>query len=136
MNSPHDLEHLRPQATEEPLPPPRERFWHHRPAVDCAAARRAWDLHPGDCYHGRTIASVSGVVGLASSPVVVLVFTGKDPGHRARTRIAAAHPEADAGCDDIWRAARTWVRTHGLHEGDAVDLNQLRTEVLGALLDH
>ena len=29
-------------------------------------------------------------------------------------------------------SARAWVRTHGLHEGDAVDLDRLRAEVMGA----
>jgi hypothetical protein len=69
---------------------------------------------------------------LASSPVAVLSFTGADPEHTAQTRIGAAHPDMDTGCDDVWRAARAWVRSHGLHEGDAVDLDRLRTEVLGA----
>lgn len=73
-----------------------------------------------------------GVVGLASSPVAVLSFTGKDPEHTTHTRIGAAHPDKDTGCDNIWQAARAWVRDHGLHEGDAVNLDRLRTEVLDA----
>jgi hypothetical protein len=133
MNFDHDDgDYLRWQATEEPLPPAREQFLQHRPFADAAGAHRAWDLHPGDCFHGRVIASVHGVVGLASSPVAVLSFTGEDPDHIVRTRIGAAHPDVETGCDDIWHAARAWVRSHGLHEGDAVDLDQLRADVLGA----
>lgn len=131
MNSAHDLEHLQWQATEEPLPPAREQFLQHRPSAHCAGAHRAWDLRPGDCFHGRIIASVHGVVGLASSPVAVLSFTGEDPDHTVQTRIGAAHPDVEAGCDDVWRAARAWVRAHGLDEGDAVDLDRLRADVLG-----
>lgn len=99
--------------------------------MDCLSVRRAWDLHPGDCLHGRIIASVRGVVGLACSPVAVFSFTGEDPEHTARTRIGAAHPDVELGCDDVWRAARAWVRRHGLREGEPVDLDRLRAEVLG-----
>jgi hypothetical protein len=130
MDSDHEVEHLRWQATEEPLPPAREQFLQHHPWADCLDVLRAWDLHAGDCFHGRVIASVHGVVGLASSPVAVLSFTSEDPGHVVQTRIGAAHPDAETGCDDIWHAARSWVRAHGLHEGDVVDLDQLRTDVL------
>lgn len=132
MNSEPDVQRLQRQDTEEPPPPARQRFLQRRHSVDCLGAHRAWDLHPGDHIHGRTIATVRGVVGLASSPVAVLSFTGKNPEHPAQTRIAAAHPDRDTGCDDVWRAARAWVRGHGLHEGDAVDLDRLRTEVLDA----
>lgn len=132
MNSEHDVQRLQPQDAEELLPPAQQRFLQRRHSVDCLGAHRAWDLHPGDHFHGRTIATVRGVVGLASSPVAVLSFTGKDPEHTAQTRIAAAHPDRDTGCDDVWRATRAWVRGHGLHEGDAVDLDRLRTEVLDA----
>lgn len=51
-------------------------------------AARAWDLTPGDTFHGRAIVAVHG--------------------------------------------ARASVRTHGLHEGDDVDLDRLRAEVMGA----
>lgn len=104
---------------------------HRRAPVDCLSVHRAWDLHPGDCLHGRIIASVHGVVGLACSPVAVFSFTGDDPEHTARTRISAAHPDVELGCDDVWRAARAWVRRQGLHEGEPVDLDRLRAEVLG-----
>lgn len=132
MNSKHDVQRLQPQEAEEPLPPARQRFLQRRHSVDCLGVHRAWNLQPGDYFHGRTIASVRGVVGLAFSPVVVLSLTGKDPEHTAQTRIAAAHPDMDVGCDEVWQAARAWVRDHGLHEGDAVDLDRLRTEVLDA----
>ncbi|GGG69453.1 hypothetical protein GCM10011374_37340 [Kocuria dechangensis] len=102
-------------------------------AVDCRNVHRAWDLRPGDCFHGRVIVAVRGVVGLASSPVAVLSFTGEDSEHPVHTRIGAAHPDVESGCDDVWRAARAWVRSHGLREGEAVDLELLRTEVLGSL---
>lgn len=106
---------------------------YRRAAVDCLSIHRAWDLHPGDCLHGRIIASVRGVVGLACSPVAVFSFTGDDPEHTAQTRIGAAHPDMELGCDDVWRAARAWVRGHGLHEGEPVDLDRLRAEVLGVV---
>lgn len=115
--------------------PAQQRFLQRRHCVDCAGAHRAWDLHPGDRFHGRVIASVRGVVGLASSPVAVLSFTGEDPKHTAQTRIAAAHPEGDTGGDEVWRAARAWVRAHGLHEGEAVDLDRLRAEVLATTIE-
>jgi hypothetical protein len=133
MNAQHDVEHLQRQATANPLPSAQERFLRQRPSVDCLSVHRAWDLHPGDCFHGRTIASVHGVVGLASSPVVVLVFTGEDSEHVVQTRIGAAHPDLEMGCDDVWRAARAWVRSHGLREGDALGLDQLRAEVLSSM---
>jgi hypothetical protein len=101
--------------------------------TDCATVRRAWDLHPGDCFHGRVIVAVRGVVGLGSNPVSVLFFAGEGPEHPAQTRIGAAHPEVEAGCDEVWRAARAWVRAHGLHEGQPVDLDRLRAEVLDAV---
>ncbi|MFI7580615.1 hypothetical protein ACH9DO_13850 [Kocuria sp. M1N1S27] len=124
---------LAPQdsRTSRPLDPGAR--GHRRPGVDCLSVRRAWDLHPGDCLHGRVIASVHGVVGLACSPVAVFSFTGDDPEHIARTRIGAAHPDVELGCDDVWRAARAWVRGHGLHEGESVDLDLLRAEVLVAV---
>jgi hypothetical protein len=132
MNSDHDAQRFHLQDAVAPLPPAQQRFLQQRHSVDCLGAHRAWDLHPGDYFRGHTIASVHGVVGLASSPVAVLSFTGMDPEHTAQTRIGAAHTDMDSGCDDVWRAARAWVRGHGLHEGDSVDLDRLRTEVLDA----
>lgn len=113
------------QHRQSPTPPPA--------AVDCRSVHRAWDLRPGDCFHGRIIVAVRGVVGLASSPVAVLSFSGEDAEHPVHTRIGAAHADVETGCDDVWRAARAWVRGHGLREGEAVDLDLLRAEVLGAL---
>ncbi len=124
---------LSPQGRGEPGPHEPGARRHGRAAVDCLSVRRAWDLHPGDCLHGRIIASVRGVVGLACSPVAVFSFTGDDPEHTAQTRIGAAHPDMELGCDDVWRAARAWVRGHGLHEGEPVDLDRLRAEVLGVV---
>ncbi|GAA1774137.1 hypothetical protein [Kocuria aegyptia] len=122
---------LSPQEHGEPGAPEHGAHGHRRAAVDCLSVHRAWDLRPGDCLHGRIIASVRGVVGLACSPVAVFSFTGDDPEHTAQTRIGAAHPDMELGCDDVRRAARAWVRRHGLHEGEPVDLDQLRADVLG-----
>jgi hypothetical protein len=125
-----ELHHEPPRVTEESLPPAPERFTQPRAALDCASAHRAWDLHPGDVLHGRTIASVRGEVGLGSNPVAVFSLTGDHPAHPAQTRIGAARPDTEYGCDDVWRAARAWVRDHRLNEGDAVDLDRLRTDVV------
>lgn len=122
---------LAPQEAWDPGPAGHRTHRYGRAVVDCRTVHRAWDLHPGDCLHGRVIASVRGVVGLAGSPVAVFSFTGDDPEHTARTRIGAAHPDVELGCDDVWRAARAWVRRQGLHEGEPVDLDRLRAEVLG-----
>lgn len=124
---------LAPQDREGPGPHEHSARGHRRTAVDCLHMHRAWDLHPGDCLHGRVIASVRGVVGLACSPVAVFSFTGDDPQHTAQTRIGAAHPDMERGCDDVWRAARAWVRSRGLHEGEPVDLDLLRIDVLRGL---
>lgn len=123
---------IRPQVSEEPLPPAAERFTRQPTAAECTAVHRAWDLRPGDVFHGRTIVSVRGEVGLGSSPVAVLSLTGENPAHPVQTRVGAAHPDTDYGCDAVWLAARAWVRTHGLREGDAVDLDELRSEVMSA----
>ncbi len=109
---------------------------HRRGDLECAGLHRVWDLHPGDRVHGRTIVAVRGVVGLASSPVAVLSLKGDDPAHTAQIRIGAAHPDVETGCDDVRRAARAWVRGHGLREGEAVDLDRLRTEVLDTTGHH
>ncbi|MFF0990866.1 hypothetical protein [Kocuria nitroreducens] len=93
---------------------------------------RAWDLAPGDTFHGRTIAAVHGMVGLALSPVAVFSFTEDSREHRAQARIGAAHCETHQHYDEIMLSARAWVRTHGLREGDALDLHRLRTEVMAA----
>lgn len=104
--------------------------------VGPAVAQRAWDLHPGDHFHGRTIAAVHGVVGLASSPVAVISFTGHDTEHPSQARIGATHTNTDRGHDDLRLFARTWVRIHGLSEGQAVDLARLRSDVLAAIAPH
>lgn len=132
MNREPDVGLRRPPGPDAHRRSARVADGHRLAAVDCRSVPRAWDLHAGDCLHGRVIASVHGVVGLASSPVAVFTFTGEDTEHARRTRIGAAHPEVELGCDDVWRAARAWVRGHGLCEGDAVDLDRLRADVMGA----
>ncbi len=122
--------HEPPQVSEESLPPTPERFTQPRAALDCASAPRAWDLQPGDVLHGRTITSVRGEVRLGSNPVAVFSLMGDHPAHPLQTRIGAARPDTEYGCDDVWRAARAWVRNHHLNEGDAVDLDRLRTDVV------
>jgi hypothetical protein len=97
------------------------------------AARRGWDLRPGDHFHGRTIAAVHGVVGLASSPVAVISFTGPSTEQHGQARVAATLAETDRGHDRLLPLARNWVRVHGLAEGQAVDLAQLRNDVLTAI---
>lgn len=101
------------------------------------AARRGWDLRPGDHFHGRTIAAVHGVVGLASSPVAVISFTGTGTGtgteHHGQARVGATHTDSDRGHDRIRSLARNWVRAQGLVEGQAVDLDRLRSDVLIAI---
>lgn len=133
MNSEPQMHPPQGQATVESLPPAQERFTQRSAVASCLGVHRAWDLHPGDRFHGRTIVSVHGVVGLASSPVVVLSFAGQDAEHPIRTRIGAAHPDVECGRDDVWLAARAWVRSQGLHEGESVDLERLRAEVLDAV---
>lgn len=133
MNPEPEADHDRPDVTVESLPPAPERFTQPPTATDCTSVLRAWDLHPGDVLHGRTIVSVRGEVGLGSSPVAVLSLAGDHPNHPAQTRLGAARSDTEYGCDDVWYAARAWVRDHGLHEGDAVDLDRLRTEVISCL---
>lgn len=94
------------------------------------ATTRAWDLRPGDVFSGRRIVDVRGIVGLASSPVMVIAFAADDQEHPREARIAAAHCESTQYYDDVMRGARSWVRSHGLHEGEPVDLDRLRAEVL------
>ncbi|MEX5270904.1 hypothetical protein [Kocuria sabuli] len=94
------------------------------------AARRAWDLRPGDHFHGRTIAAVHGVVGLASSPVAVISFTGPNTEQHSQARVAATRTDTDRGHDGLLPLARNWVRVHGLAEGQAVDLLRLKNDVL------
>lgn len=94
-------------------------------------ARRGWDLRPGDHFHGRTIAAVHGVVGLASSPVAVISFTGTV--RHGQARVGATHTDADRGHDRLRPLARNWVRARGLAEGETVDLTQLRSDVLSAI---
>lgn len=98
-----------------------------------AVVPRVWDLQPGDHFHGRTIAAVHGTVGLASSPVAVITFHGHGPEHPSQARIGATHTEADRGHDELRPLARAWVCEHGLSEGQALDLGQLRTDVLAAI---
>ncbi|GGG62233.1 hypothetical protein GCM10011374_26740 [Kocuria dechangensis] len=133
MNPEPDARHDRPDVTVESVPPAPERFTDPPTATDCTSVPRAWDLHPGDVLHGRTIVSVRGEVGMGSSPVAVISLAGDHPAHPVQTRLGAARPDTEYGCDDVWHAARAWVRDHGLHEGDAVDLDRLRTEVVSCL---
>lgn len=101
--------------------------------VGPTAARRGWDLRPGDHFHGRTIAAVHGVVGLASSPVAVISFTGPNTEQHSQARVAATLADTDRGHDRLLPLARNWVRFHGLAEGQAVDLVRLRNDVLTAI---
>ena len=98
------------------------------------AAQRAWDLRPGDHFHGRTVAAVHGVVGLASSPVAVISFAGPRTEHHSEARVGATHADTDRGYDRLRLLARTWVREHGLVEGQGVDLDRLRSDVLTAMI--
>lgn len=124
----------RPRPPEEAVPRRgRENDTGPTAPVTSVVARRAWDLHPGDHFHGRTIAAVHAVVGLASSPVVVISFIGHDIEHPRQARIGATHTNTDRGPDELRILARTWVREHGLTEGQAVDLAWLRRDVLAAI---
>lgn len=96
------------------------------------SVHRAWDLRAGDHFHGRTVASVHGVVGLASHPVAVISFTGPDAARTGQARIGATEPDTEPGHDAVRLLARTWVREQGLGEGQAVDLAQLRAAVIAA----
>ncbi|GGG70517.1 hypothetical protein GCM10011374_38860 [Kocuria dechangensis] len=133
MNPQPEADHDLPDVTVESLPPAPERFTAPPAATDCTDVPRAWDLHPGDALHGRTIVAVRGEVGLGSVPVAVLSLAGDHPAHPAQTRLGAARPDTEYGCDDVWYAARAWVRENGLHEGDAVDLDRLRTETMSCI---
>lgn len=101
-------------------------------AAEPEAAHRVWDLRPGDHFHGRTVASVQGVVGLASHPVAVIFFTGPDAGPTGQARIGATESDTGRGHDAVRLLARAWVREQGLHEGQAVDLAELRSAVVAA----
>jgi hypothetical protein len=120
-----------PPHAEEAVP---RRVSDNLPAPEgSTAARRGWDLRPGDHFHGRTIAAVHGVVGLASSPVAVISFTGTGTEHHGQARIGATHTDTDRGHDRLRPLARHWVRRQGLVEGQAVDLDRLRNDVLTAI---
>lgn len=121
----------RPRRAEESMP--RQARDDTTAPVDPAAARRAWDLRPGDHFHGRTITDVHGVVGLASTPVVVVSFTGPGTEQRSQARVAATYTDTDRGHDRLRPLARNWVREHGLVEGQPVDLARLRSDVLIAI---
>lgn len=95
-------------------------------SLDTLPITRIWDLVPGDTFRGRTIAAIRGVVGLAANPVAVICFCEEDH-HPAR--YPAAYSETLQHGDDIALCARRWVRCHGLHEGDAVDLQLVRSQV-------
>lgn len=69
-------------------------------------AWRAWDLRPGAHFHGRTVAAVHAVVGLASSPVAVISFTGDDQEHPRSARSGATRTSGDRGLDEFDRLAR------------------------------
>lgn len=119
----------RPRQAEEAVPQ-----WTRDTSTASAgptSVGRAWDLRPGDHFHGRTVAAVHGVVGLASSPVAVISFTG--PEQHSQTRVGATHLDTDRGHDGLRLLARNWVREHRLSEGQAVDLTRLRNDVLTAV---
>lgn len=87
---------------------------------------RVWDLGAGDTFRGRTVATIRGVVGLAHNPVAIISFS-EDDDHPARC--AAAYTETLLHGDEVSMRARDWIRRHKLREGDAVDLQLLRSEV-------
>lgn len=121
----------RPREAQEAVPPGAQDNT-TKPGGPTAALR-AWDLRPGDHFHGRTIAAVQGEVGLASSPVAVISFTGPNTGQRGQARVGATHADTDRGHDRLRSLARNWVRVHGLAEGQTLDLARLRNDVLTAL---
>lgn len=126
------VQHPPPRSGEVVLPPGRQDVTDPGTPV----AWRAWDLRPGDHFHGRTVAAVHAVVGLASSPVAVISFTGDDQAHPRPARIGATRTSGDRGPDELDCLARRWVRDHGLIEGQALDLAQLRHDVLIAIVHH
>ncbi|MFI7581143.1 hypothetical protein [Kocuria kalidii] len=91
---------------------------------------RVWDLKPGDTFRGRTIVTIDGEVGLANNPVAVIFYEGCNHS----VRISAVHSDVVQGYDPIRFRARAWIHQHGLHEGDAVDIQLLRGEVLDSAL--
>lgn len=91
---------------------------------------RAWDLRPGDVFRGRTIVNVHGIVGLACSPVAIIEFSDDVQEHPVQTRVPAASWEAMQHCDEVMLGARAWVRAHEFHEGEEVDLDLLRSDVM------
>lgn len=96
-------------------------------SIATTSPARVWDLKPGNVFRGRTIATIQGVIGLASNPVAVLTFTTED---KHPVYISAVHSDLVQSCDSVRLRARAWVRHHGLREGDAVDIELLRAEVL------
>lgn len=111
---------------------PRRSYSHHPATLDPATTHRAWDLRAGDRYRGRTIASVHGIMGMGSSPVAVISFTSQDTDHAHQLKVPASYSGSSEDHDDVWLLARAWARSHGLHEGDIVDLVLLRTDVVDA----
>lgn len=103
--------------------------------VGPVVVQRVWDLRPGDHFHGRTIAAIHAVVGLASSPVAVICLTGPDPEHPRQVRVGVTHTDTECGHDELRPLARAWVREHGLAEGQPVDLPRLKTDVLAAIAE-
>lgn len=83
---------------------------------------RIWDLVPGAHFRGHTITAIEGVVGLGHNPVAVLFFSGVD----RPAKIAASHSESLQHSDEVTLRAREWIRCHGLGEGDAIDLREIR----------
>lgn len=98
-------------------------------AKNTSCSARIWDLGAGDTFRGRTVATIRGVVGLAHNPVAIIFFAGDDD-HPARC--AAAYSDTLQHGDEMSMRARNWIRCHGLREGDAVDLQRLRSEVTAA----
>lgn len=68
-----------------------------------------------------------GVVGLANNPVAVLTSYSEN---EHPVRISAMHSELVQCCDSVRLRARAWGLHHELREGDPVDLEMLRAEVL------
>lgn len=101
-------------------------------AENTSFAARVWDLGAGDTFRGRTVSTIRGVVGLAHNPVAIISFAGHND-HPARC--PAAYSETLQHGDEVSMRARDWIRFHGLREGDAVDLQQLRSEVTAASIN-
>lgn len=96
-------------------------------SVEFSTLPRAWDLKAGDFFRGRTVAAVQGLVGLAHNPLAIIFFSEENA---PPIRVPATHADAIQHTDEITLRARIWVRERRLREGDMVDLNILRHEVI------